>query len=622
MDTVHSHPSRKIFLCLSIYTVQSGGTHGKLTPRGSADTEEWQMASKWSKRKKIILASVITVLVAGGGIGTYTLFAHSKTATTVTTFQKTTVQTGTVSDSISASGSVTNSSQVTLTSTNAGTVDSVLVAQGDTVTAGQEIAHVTASSTTNNNISQLQSALDTAEQNLSSAQQNLDALTVKSPIAGKVKSITAASGDDLSTIKTLGDLCVISTERSMTVSFNATQTVSMGDGVTVTDTATGKSYSGTVTSTSSGSAGTTAQKTGSSGSITATISSDDPGVDDTASVSLNGAEIGTGTFSLVKYVSIANSGSGTVSSVKVSENQMVAKNQVLFQLSSDSLQQQVDSKKQAVEDAQTALDDANAQAESEATITSPISGVVAQLSVAANDSVSAGGTIAVVVDPNAMQTVVSVDELDISSVKVGQQATITLDAISGKTFSGTVTSVDQIGTASNGVASYSVTVSIADAEGILVGMTTDVEIITQSADNVLTVSADALLEKNGTTAYVLLADKLFDANGNSVKLENMTTSELVKEYGTQVTIGMSSENEAEIQSGLSEGDSIAIPLTVNQSALTALGETSSKTTRGEYGNMGGMGEMGGGNFTGGTNRTTGGTTGTNGTTGTTQRAAG
>ena len=52
----------------------------------------------------------------------------------------------------------------------------------------------------------------------------------------------------------------------------------------------------------------------------------------------------------------------------------------------------------------------------------------------------------------------SVDEMDISSVAVGQSVSVTADAYSDRTFSGTVTNVSLKGSQSNGVTNYPVTV--------------------------------------------------------------------------------------------------------------------------------------------------------------------
>ena len=562
------------------------------------------MGRKKSK-KWMIIASVTAVLVVGGSVTTYAAFAKSKSTASTTTFRKVTAQTGDISTSVSGSGSVSDSSQLTLTAANAGTVDSLPVKQGDTVKTGQTIAHInsTASAQT---VEQKQNQLTSAQNDLAQAKQQLESLSIKAPTAGRIKSIVASSGDDLSTIKPLGDLAVLSLSRSMTVSFTPSQAVKSGQTVTVT--VSGGTYSGTLSSASSAGqssqGGQSGQSGGSSGSTVATIASDVPTVGDTATVKLNGTVIGTGKIQLVKSVSIGNSGNGTIAQVNVSENELVDKGQALFVLSSSSVQQQISSKQNAVTSAQSDLSDAKANAAKD-TITSPISGIVAELDVKNGDSVANGGTVAVIIDPTTMQTVVSVDELDISKVQVGQKATVSLSAITDKTFSGTVTQVDPIGTSSNGVATYSVTVTIADPANVKVGMTTNVNIITESKDNTVVVSAGAVLMKSGTKGYVIPAANLFDSNGKSIQLNNANTASLVRQYGKEVTIGLATTDQDEIISGVSAGDELAIPVTVNAAAVKSLSNQS--TSNNTYGGFGGMGGNFGGGMGGGYNRRSGGT---------------
>lgn len=560
---------------------------------------------KKKKKKLIIAVSIVLILAIGGSVINFTVLAKSKSSST-TTFRKVTAQTGNISTSVSGSGSVTDTSQITLTAENAGTIDTLSVKQGDTVKAGQVIAHVN-SSASSQSVQQKQNQLTSAQNDLAQSKDQLDSLEIKAPAAGKVKSITASSGDSLSTIKPLGDLAEISLSRSMTVSFTPSQTVKSGQTVTVT--ASGTTYSGTISSGSSGGqSGQYGQNGGNSGGSTvAVIASDNPTVGDTAVIKLNGNTIGSGKLQLEKSIAISNTGNGTIAQVDVSENQMVSKNQTLFQLSSDSVQQQIAAKQNAVTSAQQDLDDAKASAAKD-TITSPINGVVAELDVKKGDSIANGATAAVIIDPNSLQTVVSVDELDISKVKVAQKATISLDAITDKTFSGSVTQVDPIGTSSNGVATYSVTVSIENPTNVKIGMTTNVEITTESKDNVIVVSANALLMKNGSKGYVLSAADLFDSTGKSIKLNSTSTAQLIQKYGKEVTIGMSTQDKDEIVSGVSAGDDLAIPVTVNTDAIKSLSNQSTSNNN-TFGFGGMSGRSGTGNYsgtTGGSNRRSGG----------------
>ncbi len=564
---------------------------------------------KKAGKKWTILVSVTAVLVVGGSLASYFVFAKAKSAST-TTFRKVTAQAGSISTSVTGSGSVSDSTQFSLTAANAGTVDSLPIKQGDTIKAGQTIAHINSMASVQT-VQQKQNQLASAQTDLAQAKEQLDSLYVTAPVAGKVKSLIASDGDSLSNIKPLGNLAVISTSRSMIVSFTPSQSIKSGQAVTVT--ASGKTYAGIISSASAFSGMQGGQQNGNSGSTVAVIASDDPEVDDTATVKLNGTVIGSGSLQLPKSIAISNTGNGTIAHVDVCENEMVSKNQTLFVLGSDSVQQQIESKEAAVTSAQNDLNDAKSSAAKD-TITSPINGIVAELDVKNGDSVTGGSTVAVIIDPTTMQTVTSVDELDISKVKVGQKAVVSLSAIPDKTFSGTVTQVDPIGSSSNGVATYSVTVAITNPANVKIGMTTNVEIITESKENTVVVSSGAILMKNGTKGYVLPASTLFDSSGKSIHLDDVNTAELVRQYGKEVTIGLATTDQDEIVSGVSAGDQLAVPVTVNSEAVKSLSNQSTSNNAtygfsGKSGNYSGMGGSGRRTAAGGTGNTvTGGST--------------
>ena len=95
----------------------------------------------------------------------------------------------------------------------------------------------------------------------------------------------------------------------------------------------------------------------------------------------------------------------------------------------------------------------------------------------------------------------SVDELDVSSIKVGQSVEITADAVEGETFTGTVTNVSLQSSYSNGVTNYPVTVTLDDTGSLLPGMNVDAKIILDSSENALVIPANALMR--GNRVYVL-----------------------------------------------------------------------------------------------------------------------
>lgn len=590
--------------------------------------------TKWYRKTWFrITAVVVVVAVVGGGFAIYHVMASNNMPTSTTTFRLMQARTGSVEKTVSGTGTISNSAEETLTAPDAGTVDSVSVKDGDTVKQGQVLAHIN-SPTAQQTLESKQTALTQAQNTLASAQASLSNLYITAPLAGRIKAVQVSAGDTSSTVNALGFLCYLSTSRSMTLTISGAQTsVTNNEGVNVT-LSDGSTVAGTVTGVSGGQ---------SSSSVTVTIGTDTPAVGSTATVTTtDGKTVGSGTLALVNYYKITSSGassvstgsssgssgsygsgsgstgsssSGTITNVYVAENQMVSKTQNLFKLDGTSLNSTITADQQAVTNAQNDL--ASAQAAVDANnITSPVNGTVTAVDVKVGDSVASGGNVVGVIDPTQMQTQVTVNESDIDSVKTGQTVHVTLSALSGTAYTGTVTDVNTIGTNSNGVATFNVTIGISNPTNILVGMSTNVEIVTQSVQNVVTVPAAAILEKRGSTGYVIPASSVTDSSGKSKTLNNINTMQLVQKYGKEVTIGLSTTSTVEIKSGLSDGDRVAEPVTINLAAIKSLtsGSTSSLSTllgggMGGYG--GGMGGGMGGGYGGGTGgytrRSTGGT---------------
>ena len=120
----------------------------------------------------------------------------------------------------------------------------------------------------------------------------------------------------------------------------------------------------------------------------------------------------------------------------------------------------------------------------------------------AGDKISASGnaaaTLAMIYDLSLLTLEMSVDELDVQSVKVGQTVEVTADACEGRTFSGTVTNVSLAGSYSNGVTNYPVTVTLEASDELLPGMNVDGNIIISQAEDVLTIPVDCLMRETGS----------------------------------------------------------------------------------------------------------------------------
>lgn len=162
-------------------------------------------------------------------------------------------------------------------------------------------------------------------------------------------------------------------------------------------------------------------------------------------------------------------------------------------ITGDSVDNQIESARISVSNASTSLENARDNLE-DYSVTAPISGTVVTKNAKAGDNIEggSGSTLCVIYDLSYLEMTMSIDELDISSVEVGQEVRITADAVEGKTYTGVVTEVSVAGTTSGGITTYPVTVRIDETDGLLPGMNVDAEIVISSADDVLAIPSAAV----------------------------------------------------------------------------------------------------------------------------------
>lgn len=171
---------------------------------------------------------------------------------------------------------------------------------------------------------------------------------------------------------------------------------------------------------------------------------------------------------------------------------------------------------------------------------------------------------------DTMTLEVSVDELDINSVEIGQEAVVTFDAIEDEEFTGEVTEIGNTASVNGGVAKYTVSVSVPKDEEMKQGMNASATITIENRENVITIPVNALQEK-GDKVFVYTEK---DEDGNlSGK--------------TEVTTGLSDGTTVEITEGLSEGDTVYY----NKSGNTDSGNGNDS---GMPDGMGDFGDMSGG----------------------------
>ena len=188
-----------------------------------------------------------------------------------------------------------------------------------------------------------------------------------------------------------------------------------------------------------------------------------------------------------------------------------------------------------------------------ATITAPGAGIIDDLTIApgiqigSSSTTGAGTTTSSTANSTSSQTIatikiqgnplisVSLSEVDVARVRAGQKTTVTLDALPSKTFTGKVLGINTTGAISSGVTTYpaSILLDLPD-DSILPNMSATVNIITAVKSDVLVVPVAAVQTVGGQAAVRVLK------NGTVTNVS--------------VEVGISSDADTEITSGLNEGD--------------------------------------------------------------------
>lgn len=233
--------------------------------------------------------------------------------------------------------------------------------------------------------------------------------------------------------------------------------------------------------------------------------------------------------------------SGTAEAVHVRNGEIVQAGQVLVELTSDTIDDEITTARNNLRDAELSLED-RYDALDNYTIQAPISGTIVDKYYKTGENTETGKTLCTIFDLSRLTVTLYIDELDIRDVSVGQRAQITCDSVVNTVYEGVVTEVSINGTTSGGVTTYPVKVEIEETDGLLPGMNVDVSILISENPGVLTIPADAV--QTGSRVLV----KTTDGSTGSGAPEGY---DFVK-----VETGISDGDFVQILSGLSEGDQI------------------------------------------------------------------
>lgn len=211
-------------------------------------------------------------------------------------------------------------------------------------------------------------------------------------------------------------------------------------------------------------------------------------------------------------------------------------------------------------------------------------GTSSSSSSGSDSSGSSSSAFAVLSDLSSMQLVVALSESEIGNVKVGQIATVTVEALEGQTQGATssgasklaahVSEVATLSTSSSGVVSYDVTFQLDQmAPGLKPGMSATAEVVVKQAEGV------------NVPSTAISADSVTVARGG-------------KDVRQRVVTGLVGNTSTIVLSGLKAGETVVLPAATSTSSSTSLTSRLSRLAGGGGAGLSG-GAGGGGGFGGG-----------------------
>jgi HlyD family secretion protein len=203
---------------------------------------------------------------------------------------------------------------------------------------------------------------------------------------------------------------------------------------------------------------------------------------------------------------------------------------------------------QQINVASVQLDIAKNNLNNNSVIVSPINGIITTLNAKVGEYASVTLPVVSIQDPNNIEVLINVNEIDVNKLVLGQDVNVTIDAAGGVKL-GKVSRIESLGVNLNGVINYPVRVELTDKTNVKLNMSVNAEVLVTKKDNVLRVPSGSLKTKNGQTSVQIVK--------NSSKLKDpKTLSSTVDLESIVVKTGLNDNSYVEILEGLKEGDEV------------------------------------------------------------------
>ena len=510
------------------------------SPKGGRLRSSWKKL--WKGRKRKALALLLVVAIAGGVV---IWRGRGQTASAATTYQEAAVERRSITNSLSSSGTLEPADSYTVNTLVSGEILSDTFEKGDQVEEGQLLYTIDSS----NAASSQTQAQNSYSQAQTSYEQAVKAKYPQADLSGTVSEVYVNEGDSVSAGT---QLLKIVADENIYIDFYFTYADSGDFYIGQTATVFIDGFAGTLT-------GTVAAVSSSSAAVstgvpltTVRVRLANPGLvtsDYTASAVIGSySSYGQASIKVGASSVITAEASGKVAGFNWLVGDTISSGDRICTITGDSVDNQIESARISVSNASTSLENARDNLE-DYSVTAPISGTVVTKNAKAGDNIEggSGSTLCVIYDLSYLEMTMSIDELDISSVEVGQEVRITADAVEGKTYTGVVTEVSVAGTTSGGITTYPVTVRIDETDGLRPGMNANAEIVVAQAKNALAVPNAAVVRGS----YVLVTQdspSAVNADPDMVAPDGFVY--------VKVKLGVSDSDYTQVVSGLTAQDTV------------------------------------------------------------------
>ncbi len=537
---------------------------------------------KKKKNKKAVKNAIIAVVtLAALGVGGYFLYGFLNKKETVDSQMQTNVaQISSIQSTVQGSGIAKAKESAAITLTQGGTVQEVLVAVGDKVTAGQPL-YAIRSQAAEDEVTAAQERLNNLMKDLADIQKQKNALTVRAPFAGKLTEVSEfTSGAEVTKGAPVATLVNDKKLKlSLYFSYAYENDISVGQSVNVSLPAVMASFTGSVE---------TINKVhyispegadhfevvlvfNNPGTLT-------EGMNATASLSTaDGTPIypyQNGETKFYESRKIVTEAGGPLLSAKLLRYANVNAGDTLLTMSSETLDASIRAKQKEIDTANEKLAEAM-KALSNFNATAPIDGTVTSCTLTPGVDVKSGDTVITISNDSTMVVEITVDDRNISFVKPGMTVDLTSGG-DGATFQGIVTKIDMSlggggsSGGTTGMTNYPVTLEVDNMGGtLLAGMWLNYSFVASQSNDCIVVPMQSVKYVPGTdgnTASVVFI-RAETKPENAVDVEIPTAApntppsyptEKDGFYAVPVTTGLADNYNVEIKEGLVGGEEVFV----------------------------------------------------------------